>query len=182
MSAHQERLLADAHALEFFAALNAPLVKLSHRAPDLRRFAVDANFDAPVVEGDGYRIVKQHHLIIEIPDNYLSRDSNGMYVKSRIRRGAERAERVFHPNVWPTDGYFCHDDRFHPAKSLAEQVWNAMRLMQGQLVNHGSPADWRVDYYWLQYEQQILAQISPVEFRLPPGLPRAGSASLPKVA
>jgi len=174
-----QRLLADSLALESFAELNSPHVTIAHRAPDHRRFAVDAKFDAPVVSGEGYRIAPEHRLLVEIPDNYLARDARGMCVKSRIRRDGER---VFHPNVWPNEGFFCYDDRFHPSKSLAEQVYTAMRLMTGRLINHDSPADWRADYVWLHQEDQILAQISPVELRLPRGLPRAGAVSLPKVA
>ena len=42
--------------------------------------------DAPVATGSGYRIMRDHTLVIEIPDGYLSRDAGGLYVV-RMRRG-----------------------------------------------------------------------------------------------
>ena len=175
----EQRRRADRYALEAFTALNAPHLRTIYKAPDDRRFVGHARFDAPVVTGDGYRIAPEHRLLIEIPDNYLARDANGKYVKSRIRR---EQERVFHPNVWPADGYFCYDDQFVPAKSLAEQLWAVTQIMQGRLINHGSPADHEADYFYLRHGSQILSQISPVQLRLPRGLPRASAVSLPRVA
>ena len=116
----EQRLRADGYSLESLAALNARHLSLIYRSDDWRRYHLDARFDAPVVAPGGYRIASEHRLIIEIPDNYLCRDAGGRFVKARIRRDCER---IFHPNVFPSDGFICFDDQFCPAKSLADQVW-----------------------------------------------------------
>lgn len=173
-----ERLKADYASLEALVNLNPKYLTLVDHAPDLRRFTLSARFDAPIAKEEGYVIADQHSLSVEIPDNYLRRDAAGLFVKSRIRR---EGERVFHPNCWPSDGYLCYDSQFHPGKSLAEQVWTACRLMQCQLVNHGSPADWEADFHFLQAGDQIRAKIRPVELLLPRPTPRIAAPALPSV-
>jgi hypothetical protein len=178
MLALRERLQADAASLTAFAALNSQHLAVKHRAPDLRSFVVEAHMDAPVAEGDGYRVVPEHRLSIEVPDNYLSRDASGLFVKSRIRR---EGARLFHPNVWPSDGYCCYDSQFHPAKSLAEQLHSVLEIMQCRAVNHDSPANWDADYYFLKNAPQVQAGIRPVRFRLPAGCVRLQVRPLPRL-
>ncbi len=178
MLAVRERLRADAASLTAFAALNTQHLAVKQRAPDLRNFVVEAHVDAPVADGDGYRIVPDHRLSIEVPDNYLSRDASGLFVKSRIRR---EGERLFHPNVWPTDGYVCFDSQFHPAKSLAEQLHSVLEIMQCRAVNHDSPANWDADYFFLKNAAQVQAGIRPVLFRLPAGGVRLQVRRIPRL-
>ena len=174
----QERLQADYLSLRTFASINPNHLELIHRAPDLRRFAVRAQLPAPIASGGGFRIAGDHTLVIEIPDNYLHRDANGLYVKSRIRR---QGEPVYHPNVWPADGYFCYDDQFHPAKSLAGQLWAATELMQCRAVNHESPANWEADFYYLKNGDAVRGRINPVPLRLQRGGVRVASVSCPRL-
>lgn len=160
-----ERLRADHLSLVNFAAANPAYLEVASRSPDLRRFEVDAHLDAPVAAGDAFRIERDHRLIIEIPDNYLSRDGAGGFVKSRIRR---RGDRIFHPNVWG-DGAFCFDSAFHPSKGLDQQLLSALELMQCQVVNHGSVAHWESDLAFVKKGGEIIAQITPARFTLPRG-------------
>ncbi|OFV83274.1 MAG: hypothetical protein A2W26_04750 [Acidobacteria bacterium RBG_16_64_8] len=171
-----ERLKADDLSLQTLVAANPDHLQLAYRAPDLRRFSVDARMDAPVATGSGYRIMRDHTLVIEIPDGYLSRDAGGLFTKSKIKR---QGQRVFHPNVWPVDGAFCFDSQFHPAKSLAEQVWTAFELMQGRKVNHESPADWEADYLYLNKGEELLREITAVRLLLPRGGVRISTLTLP---
>lgn len=174
----QERLRADALALQTLVNLNPDKLRLSHRAPDLRRFDVELQADAPVAQSSGFRIEPLHHLIVEIPDNYLTRDANGLFIKSRIKR---EGQRLYHPNCWPSDGYLCFDDQFHPAKTLADQVVTVIEMMQCRAVNHDSPADWEADYYFLKNGEAIRDQIRPVCIRLPLGGVRVATRSMPVI-
>ena len=174
----QERLQTDYLSLQTFASINSNHLELTYRAPDLRRFSVRARLQAPIASGDGFVIAGDHTLVIEIPDNYLHRDANGLFVKSRIRR---EGERVYHPNVWPSDGYFCYDDQFHPAKSLAEQLWSATELMQCRAVNHESPANWEADFFYLKNTDTIRELVDSVPLRLQRGGVRVAAISSPRL-
>ncbi len=178
MLAVRERLQADAASLTAFATLNPQHLEVKQRGPDLRNFVVEARVDAPIADGEGYRIVPEHRLSIEVPDNYLSRDASGLFVKSRIRR---EGERLFHPNVWPTDGYCCYDSQFHPAKSLAEQLHSVLEMMQCRAVNHDSPANWDADFYFLKNAAKMRVGIRPVRFRLPAGGVRLHVRPVPRL-
>jgi hypothetical protein len=160
----QERLRADALSLQTLASLNPDHLVVSHRAPDLRRFMIDVTVDAPVAAESGYRVEPRHRLVVEIPDGYLSRDANGLFIKSRIKRDGAR---LYHPNCFPSDGYLCFDDQFHPAKSLADQVATVVEMMQCRAVNHDSPADWDADYYFLKNAEAVRSQIRPVRIFMP---------------
>jgi hypothetical protein len=174
----QERLRADALSLQTLAGLNPNYVAVSYRAPDLRRFVVDINVDAPVAEESGFRIQPQHRLVVEIPDGYLSRDANGLFIKSRIKRDGDR---LYHPNCFPTDGYLCFDSQFHPAKSLADQVGTVIDMMQCRAVNHDSPADWEADYYFLKNAEAVRSQIRPVRILMPRGGVRVAIRTTPRL-
>jgi hypothetical protein len=174
-----ERLRADALSLQTLAALNSRHLTVLERAPDLRRFAVEARIDAPIAAGEGFQMAPVHELVVEIPDDYLGSDGSGRFVKSRIKR---TGERLFHPNVWPSDGYICFDDQFFPEKSLADQFVSVVELMQLRAVNHGSPANWDADYYYLQHKDSMRAQIRPVHLMLPKGGVRLRPRELPRVS
>jgi ubiquitin-protein ligase len=175
----EERLRADALTLQTLVSLNSGHLSLVERSADFRRFVLRARLDAPVSTKDGYRIDREHTVLIEIPDGYLGRGPGGLFTKSRIKR---QGEPVYHPNVWPSDGYFCFDDQFHPAKSLAEQTATAFDMMQCKAVNHDSPANWEADYYFLHNEERVRSQIRQVEIRRPRGLTRLMSRSMPRIA
>jgi hypothetical protein len=175
----RERLEADARSLRALAALNPGCIKVVASSPDLRHYEVDVHLDAPVATTKGYAIVPQHRVTVEIPDNYLTRDGNGLFIKSRIRR---QGERIYHPNVWPSDGYFCFDDQFYPAKTIADQFASALELMQCRAVNHDSPADWEADYFFLQNAPAIRAQLRQVPIRLPTASLRLGERALPRLS
>jgi hypothetical protein len=174
-----DRLRADACALQALAAVNPSRLTLLASAPDLRHFVVRAKLDAPVVAGDGYRIAREHDMIIEIPDNYLASNGAGQFVKSRVKRSGER---LYHPNVWPSDGYLCFDSQFHPAKTLADQFLTVINMMQLRALNHDSPADWDADYFYLHHGDEVRAQIRPVLLVLPRGGVRVRSRPLLRIA
>ncbi len=175
----EDRLRADALALQTLVNLNSAHLALVERSCDLRRFVLHARIDAPVSTPAGYRIAGEHAVIVEIPDGYLGRGPGGFFTKSRIRR---KGEFIYHPNVWASDGCFCFDDHFHPAKSLADQVVAAIDLMQCKQINHDSPANWEADYYFLQHENDVRRQICPIEIRRPRGTTRVMSRSVPRIA
>lgn len=174
-----ERLHADACALQALAAANPQHLTLAERAPDLRRFVVRTQLDAPVVAGDGYRIAREHDMVIEVPDNYLASNGAGQFVKTRIKRNGER---LFHPNTWPGDGYICFDSQFFPEKTLADQFLSVVNIMQLRAINRDSPADWEADYFYLHHGNEVRAQIRPVVLVLPRGGVRLRSRSLPRIA
>lgn len=174
----QERLRSDALSLQTLAGLNPDHVAVSYRAPDLRRFMLDVTADAPVAAESGFRVEARHRLVVEIPDGYLSRDANGLFIKSRIKRDGAR---LYHPNCFPTDGYLCFDDQFHPAKSLADQVATVIEMMQCRAVNHDSPADWEADYYFLKNAEAVRSQIRPVRILMPRGGVRVAVRSVPRL-
>jgi hypothetical protein len=174
----QERLRADALSLQTLAGLNPDHVAVSYRAPDLRRFTLEVAADAPVAVESGFRVEPRHTLVVEIPDGYLSRDANGLFIKSRIKRDGAR---LYHPNCFPNDGYLCFDDQFHPAKSLADQVATVIEMMQCRAVNHDSPADWEADYYFLKNAEAVRSQLRPVQIRMPRGGLRMAVRSTPRL-
>lgn len=174
----QERLRADALSLQTLAGLNPGHIELPYRAPDLRRFLVDVTADAPVAAEPGFRVERRHRLVVEIPDGYLGRDANGLFIKSRIKRDGAR---LYHPNCFPGDGYLCFDDQFHPAKSLADQVVTVLEMMQCRAVNHDSPADWEADYYYLKNAAAVRAQIRAVRIMMPRGGMRVAVRSTPRL-
>src|ERR1700674_169659 len=117
--ATRERLDADRRSLQSFAWLNPDHVKIASETPDFRHYRLRLNIDAPVAINGSYEIQHTHDMLVDLPDNYLARDHNGAFVKSRIRRDGPP---IFHPNSWASDSALCFDGQFTPSKSLAEQV------------------------------------------------------------
>jgi hypothetical protein len=173
-----ERLQADSRALQAFAWLNPGHVQVISQAPDLRHYRVRLNLDAPVASRSGYEVLAEHDVLVDIPDNYLARDHSGSFVKSRIRR---EGKPVFHPNSWQHDGALCYDATFTPGKSLAEQLHDAISLMQCRLINHDSPASWDVDWAFRQHGGDIKARVHQVALRLPRSDLRSNVRELPRV-